>query len=81
MKEWKGQQGRVVPCRPRQRESQEAVRLTTRGKIRRAKARPVNLASGDSSQSRGVVGTETSSQRVEAFTGGEEMGSVCQGFF
>ena len=51
------------------------------GRIRRAKARPVNLASGDSSQSRGVVGTETSSQRVEAFTGGEEMGSVCQGFF
>ena len=56
MKEWKAQQGRVVPCRPRQRESQEAVRLTTRGKIRRAKARPVNLASGGSSQSRGVVG-------------------------
>ena len=41
----------------------------------------MNLASGDSNQSRGVVGMETSSRRVEAFTGGEEMGSMCEEFF
>ena len=51
-------------------------RLMTRGKIRRAKACPVHLASGDSSQSGGVMGVETSSRWVEAGMGGEEMRSI-----